>query len=377
MNIIAAQNGKNKIRYAALGLGWIVQEDVLPAFPNTNNSELAALISGDETKQKELGKKYNVPAYSYEQYEECLKNENIDAVYIGSPNHLHLEHTVRAAKAGVHILCEKPMAITENECAQMINAAKENNVKLMIAYRLHFDKANMEAVNIVQSGKIGEPRFFDSVFSQQVAEGNVRLREPLENGGGSFYDMGIYCINAARYLFQDEPTEVFAFIANNGEKRFAKVDEMTSVSMRFPKERLAHFTSSFGAASTATLRVVGTKGDLRMDSAYTYAGDLKQEITVEGEKQEQSFSAGDQFGAEIQYFSDCILNNKEPEPNGAEGLADVRIIRAILESAKTGKPVKLDEFKLEKRPTLEQVIQLPAIDTPDRFVNAKDMQGNG
>ena len=374
---MATQNGKGKLRYAALGLGWIVQEDVLPAFPNTNNSELAALISGDETKREELGKKYNVPAYTYEQYEECLKKENIDVVYIGSPNHLHLEHTVRAAKAGVHILCEKPMAVTEDECEQMINAAKENNVKLMIAYRLHFDKANMEAVNIVQSGQIGEPRFFDSVFSQQVEEGNIRLTEPLENGGGSFYDMGIYCINAARYLFQDEPTEVFAFIANNGEKRFAKVDEMTSVSMRFPKETLAHFTSSFGASSTATFRVVGTKGDLRMDSAYTYAGDLKQEITVDGEKQEQSFPAGDQFGAEIQYFSDCVLNNKEPEPCGREGLADVRIIRAIIESAQTGKPVKLDEFKVEKRPTLEQVIQLPAIETPDNFVNAADMQGNG
>ncbi|MGB6297734.1 MAG: Gfo/Idh/MocA family oxidoreductase [Rivularia sp. (in: cyanobacteria)] len=374
---MATQNGKSKIRYAVVSLGWIVQEDVLPAFPNTNNSELAALISGDKTKQQELGKKYNVPTYSYEQYEECLKKENIDAVYIGSPNHLHLEHTVRAAKAGAHVLCEKPMAVTEDECEQMINAAKENNVKLMIAYRLHFDKANMEAVNIVQSGQIGEPRFFDSVFSQQVEEGNIRLTEPLENGGGSFYDMGIYCINAARYLFQDEPTEVFGFIANNGEKRFAKVDEMTSVSMRFPGERLAHFTSSFGAASTATLRVVGTKGDLRMDSAYTYAGDLKQEITVDGEKQEQSFPAGDQFGAEIQYFSNCVLNNKEPEPCGREGLADVRIIRAILESANTGKPVKLGEFKVEKRPTLEQVIQLPAIDTPDKFVNAKDMQGNG
>jgi glucose-fructose oxidoreductase len=374
---MVVQNGKNKLRYAVVGLGWIVQEDVLPAFPNTNNSELAALISGDETKREELGKKYQVPAYTYEQYEECLKKENIDAVYIGTPNHLHLEHTVRAAKAGVHILCEKPMAVTEDECEQMINAAKENNVKLMIAYRLHFDKANMEAVKIIQSGQIGEARFFDSVFSQQVESGNIRLTAPLSEGGGSVYDMGVYCINAARYLFQDEPEEVFAFIANNGEKRFEKVDEMTSVVMRFPKERLANFTSSFGASPTATFRVVGTKGDLRMDSAYTYAGDLKQQITVDGEKQEQSYPAGDQFGAEIQYFSDCVLNNKEPEPCGTEGLADVRIVRAILESAQTGKPVKLDEFKVEKRPTLDQVIQLPAIDTPDKFVNAADMQGNG
>lgn len=374
---MAVQNGKGKLRYAVVGLGWIVQEDVLPAFSNTENSQLAALISGDATKREELGKKYQAPTYSYEQYEECLKKENIDAVYIGTPNHLHLEHTVRAAKAGVHILCEKPMAVTEDECEQMISAAKENNVKLMIAYRLHFDKANMEAVKIVQSGQIGEARFFDSVFSQQVEEGNIRLTAPFSEGGGSVYDMGVYCINAARYLFQDEPTEVFAFIANNGEKRFEKVDEMTSVVMRFPKERLANFTSSFGASSTATFRVVGTKGDLRMDSSYTYAGDLKQQITVDGEKQEQSYPAGDQFGAEIQYFSDCVLNNKEPEPCGREGLADVRIVRAILESAQTGKPVKLGEFKVEKRPTVDQVIQLPAIETPDNFVNAADMQGNG
>ncbi|MBE9211528.1 Gfo/Idh/MocA family oxidoreductase [Plectonema cf. radiosum LEGE 06105] len=373
---MTVQNGKNKLRYAAVGLGWIVQEDVLPAFSNTENSQLAALVSGDATKRKELGAKYQVPTYSYEQYEECLKNENIDAVYIGTPNHLHLEHTVRAASSGVHILCEKPMAVKEDECEEMIRAAKENNVKLMIAYRLHFDKANMEAVRIVQSGQIGEPRIFDSVFSQQVEEGNIRLTAPLSEGGGSVYDMGVYCINAARYLFQDEPIEVFAFIANNGEKRFEQVDEMTSVIMRFPKERLASFTSSFGASSTATFRVIGTKGDLRMDSAYTYAGDLKQQITVEGDTQEKSYSAGDQFGAEIQYFSDCVLNNQEPEPSGTEGLADVRTIRAIIQSAQTGKPVKLDEFKIQTRPTIEQVIQLPAIETPKHFVNAADMQGN-
>ncbi|MGF1676593.1 MAG: Gfo/Idh/MocA family protein [Rivularia sp. (in: cyanobacteria)] len=373
---MTVQNGKNKLRYAAVGLGWIIQEDVLPAFSNTENSQLAALVSGDETKREELGKKYQVPTYSYEQYEECLKKENIDAVYIGTPNHLHLEYTMRAAKAGVNILCEKPMGVKEDECEEMIRVAKENNVKLMIAYRLHFDQANMEAVKIVQSGKIGEPRIFDSVFSQQVAEGNIRLAAPLAEGGGSVYDMGIYCINAARYLFQDEPIEVFAFSANNGEKRFEKVDEMTSVVMRFPKERLASFTSSFGASSTGSFRVVGTKGDLRMDNAYTYAGELKQQITVDGDTQEKSYSAGDQFGAEIQYFSNCLLNNQEPEPSGIEGLADIRIIRAITESAQTGKPVKLDEFKIPTRPTIEQVIQLPAIETPNHFVHAADTQGN-
>jgi glucose-fructose oxidoreductase len=267
------------------------------------------------------------------------------------------------------------MAVTEQECEEMIRACCNNNVKLMIAYRLHFDKANMQAVEIVNSGKIGEPRIFNSVFSQQVAEGNVRL-EPISNGGGTVYDMGVYCINAARYLFQEEPTEVVAFCANNGEKRFEEVDEMTSAIMRFPGNKLATFTSSFGVAPVSTLQILGTKGDLRMDSAYSYQGELKQQITIDNQTQEQSYPAGDQFAAEIVYFSDCILNNQDPEPSGEEGLADVRIIRAIVASAQTAKPVELREFREQKRPTSEQVIQIPASEEQPDLVHAADPSGN-
>ncbi|MDM9385836.1 Gfo/Idh/MocA family oxidoreductase [Chlorogloeopsis sp. ULAP01] len=366
-------NGKSKVRYAVIGLGWIAQETVLPAFANAENSELVALFSEDEVKRKELSDKYGVPAFIYEEYEAFLRSGAADAVYIALPNHLHCEYTVKAANAGVHILCEKPMAVTEQECEQMIRAAKNNNVKLMIAYRLHFDKANMQAVEILKSGKIGEPRIFNSVFSQEVVEGNVRL-EPISNGGGTVYDMGIYCINAARYLFQDEPTEVVAFCANNGEKRFEEADEMTSAILRFPGDKLATFTSSFGVAPISTLQVSGTKGDLRMDSAYSYQGELKQQITINNETQEQFFPVGDQFAAEIVYFSDCVLTGKDPEPSGEEGLADVRIIRAINASAQTGKPVQLHQFREQTRPTAEQVIQRPASEQPD-LVNAADPSG--
>ncbi|WP_277127606.1 Gfo/Idh/MocA family protein [Chlorogloeopsis fritschii] len=303
-----------------------------------------------------------------------LRSGAADAVYIALPNHLHCEYTVKAANAGVHILCEKPMAVTEQECEQMIRAAKDNNVKLMIAYRLHFDKANMQAVEILKSGKIGEPRIFNSAFSQKVAEGNVRL-EPISNGGGTVYDMGIYCINAARYLFQDEPTEVVAFCGKNGEERFEEADEMTSAILRFPGDKLATFTSSFGVAPVSTLQVLGTKGDLRMDSAYSYQGELKQQITINNETQEQSFPAGDQFAAEIVYFSDCVLTGKDPEPSGEEGLADVRIIRAINASAQTGKPVQLHEFREQTRPTGEQVIQRPPIEEQPDLVHAADPSG--
>ena len=371
----SVQNQKNsKVRYAVIGLGWIAQETVLPAFTNADNSELVALFSDDLVKRHELGEKYHVPVFTYEEYEAFLRSGAADAVYIALPNHLHCEYTVKAANAGVHVLCEKPMAVTEQECEEMICACRSNNVKLMIAYRLHFDKANMQAVEIVNSGKIGEPRIFNSVFSQQVAEGNVRL-EPISNGGGTVYDMGVYCINAARYLFQDEPTEVVAFCANNGEKRFEEVDEMTSALMRFPGNKLATFTSSFGVAPVSTLQILRTKGDLRMDSAYSYQGELKQQITIDNQTQEQSYLAGDQFAAEIVYFSDCILNNQDPEPSGEEGLADVRIIRAIVASAQTAKPVELGEFREQTRPTSEQVIQIPASEEQPDLVLAADPSG--
>lgn len=366
---------EGKVRYAVVGLGWIAQEDVLPAFAHAENSELVALVSGDPTKIEALSKQYNVKHnYSYDQYEDCLNSGEIDAVYIALPNHLHCEYTLKAAKAGIHVLCEKPMAVTVAECEEMIRAAQENNIKLMIAYRLHFDCANMEAVKIVQSGQIGDVRMFGSMFSQQVVEGNIRMGK-IEQGGGTVYDMGVYCINAVRYLFRDEPTEVVAISANNGEKRFAQIDEMTSVMLRFPNERLATFTSSFGAASVSTFQVIGTKGDLRMDSAYSYTGELKQQLTVDGETQERSFKAGDQFAAEIVYFSECVQTGKEPEPSGEEGLADIRIVQAIYQSAQTGKPVKLEPFKRQQRPTVDQVIMLPAQDEIPSMVNAADPSG--
>ncbi|MCP6762377.1 MAG: Gfo/Idh/MocA family oxidoreductase [Fischerella sp. CENA71] len=373
VSILNQKNGK--VRYAVIGLGWIAQETVLPAFENAKNSELVALFSDDLVKRHDLSEKYNVPAFTYEEYEAFLRSGAADAIYIALPNHLHCEYTVKAANAGVHVLCEKPMAVTEQECEEMIRACHNNKVKLMIAYRLHFDQANMQAVEIVNSGKIGNPRIFNSVFSQQVAEGNVRL-EPISNGGGTVYDTGIYCINAARYLFQDEPIEVVAFCGNNGEQRFAEIDEMTSAILRFPDDKLATFTSSFGVAPVSTLQILGTKGNLRMDSAYSYQGELKQQITIDNQTQEQSYPAGDQFAAEIVYFSDCILNDKNPEPSGEEGLADVRIIRAIIASAQTGKTVELHEFTEKTRPTSQQVIQIPASEEQPDLVHAADPSGN-
>jgi len=368
---MTATNGKRKIRYAVVGLGWFAQQAALPSFAHTENSELVALVSDDPTKREELSKKYGIKqTYSYEEYENCLTSGEVDAVYIALPNHLHREYTVRAANQAIHVLCEKPMAMTEQECEEMIKAVNDNGVKLMIAYRLHLEEANLQAVEIVRSKQIGEPRIFNSVFTQQVEEGNIRLRNVT--GGGTLDDIGIYCINAARYLFQDEPIEVFAVAANKGEQRFSEVEEMTSVILRFPNERLATFTCSFGAANVGTYQIVGTKGDLRVEPAYPWKGEIKHYLTIDGKTQERTFDDRDQLAAEFTYFSNCILEDKDPEPSGIEGLIDVSIIQALYESIKIGKPVQIqtrDAYggKLRhQRPTLTQSIKRPPLkETPD------------
>jgi predicted dehydrogenase len=360
-------SGRKKIRYAVVGLGYISQVAVLPGFAHaTENSELVALVSGDADKLKPLARKYKVrQTYTYEQYAECLESGNIDAVYIALPNNMHRAYAEGAARAGVHVLCEKPMAMTEHECEGMIEAAKQGKVKLMIAYRLHFERGNLSAIEAIRQEKIGDPRIFNSVFCQQVTPGNTRLQSEL--GGGPLFDVGVYCINAARYLFGAEPYEAFAFSARRRDEqddRFREVPEMTSAILRYPDERLAQFVCSFGAADRSEYEVVGTKGSLRMDPAYEMVGDLKCEITVDGKTKKTTYKKRDQFGPELAYFSKCILENIEPEPNGLEGLADVRIINALLESADRGKPVEIKPIENKQRPTVEQELHKPAVEKP-------------
>jgi glucose-fructose oxidoreductase len=303
--------------------------------------------------------------FSYAQYEECLQSGLIDAVYIALPNHLHREYSERAARAGIHVLCEKPMAVTEEDCRSMIRTAEDNNVKLMVAYRLHFEEANLKAIDLVQSGKLGNPRLFNSVFTMTVKEGDIRLN-PRELGGGTLYDIGIYCINAARYLFGAEPMEVVAFSANSGDRRFLQCEETTSAILRFPgRERIAAFTCSFGATDVSTYRVVGTEGELVMDPAYEYAGELKQRVTINGRSRERTFAKRDQFAPELINFSECILTGASPEPDGYEGLADVRVIRALYRSADTGQPVTLEPFEKHARPSLDQEIKRSPVSKPD------------
>ncbi len=354
-----ASKEQRRIRYAVVGLGNIAQVAVLPAFEHAKeNSELVALVSSDEEKLRVLSKKYGVAVTgSYDELERVIADGKVDAVYLAVPNTHHRKMTERAARAGAHVLCEKPMAVTEEACRAMIAATRRHGVKLMIAYRLHFEEANLRAIESVRAGEIGDPRIFGSVFCHQVREGDIRTRCDL--GGGALFDMGIYCLNAARYIFQEEPLSVYAEQIFGEDGRSEDVDEMTAAVLRFPGNRIAHFTASQGAADVSEFRVVGTKGDIRLEPAYEYIGEIEETVTVDGKAKTHTAAKRDQFAPELIHFSQCILTGDEPAPSALQGLADVRIMQAMVLSAKTGARIELSPVVQSRRPNIELMTKKP------------------
>lgn len=360
--------GRGRVRgplgYAVIGLGHIAQAAVLPAFAHARGeARLVALVSGDASKRKALGARYGVPAFRYEDLDEVLAREDVEAVYVALPNTLHEECTVRAARAGVHVLVEKPMATTEDACRRMIDAAEDAGVKLMVAYRLHLERANLDAVALVRSGRIGDPRFFASEFAYQVKPGNIRTEAGL--GGGALWDLGPYCINAARHLFRAEPVEVIALEAASRDRRFRGVPEGWSVLLRFPDERLASFTCSFGAAPTDAFRIVGTKGSLRLEPAYEYVGSLVRHLTVNEKTTVKRYRPADQFAPELAELARCVRADRDPEPDGWEGLADVRIVEAALRAARERRPVRLEPLRRRRRPEPSPARRRPPVREPE------------
>ena len=215
---------------------------------------------------------------------------------------------------------------------------------------------------MARSGKLGNLRLFNSVFTMQVREGDIRVKAKL--GGGSLYDIGVYCINAARYVFQANPTKVSACTVKGTDRRFRDVDEMTTAWLEFPGDRLATFVCSFGAADNSAYDVVGTKGRVRLDPAYEYVGELRQDLVLNGKSRSHRYEAGDQFAPELLYFSDCVLNDRHPEPSGLEGLIDVAIVEALYRSAKTGRSVSLSLPDKKQWASHHQVMKRPPVQKP-------------
>ena len=353
-----------KVRYAIVALGSISQEAMMPGVAHTGNSAITALVTSDATKARELADMYKVEhTYSFEQFDEMLRSGEVDAIYLATPNWRHAEFAVPALRAGIHVLVEKPMEISSENCQKMIDAQQNSSAKLMVAYRLHFEPATVAAIEKVRSGDLGQVHVFSSTFSQMLDPENHRGQTGLL--AGPVLDMGPYPINAVRNLFEDEPLEAFATGMRHPEAGFGDFDDTVSVTLRFPQGRLAQFTISYFGNKLDTYLVAGTQGSLELNPGYMYGKPLEH-FTVIGQKQDhESFKNTDHFGGQMKYFSDCILNNKDPEPDGLEGVADVRVIEAIHRSLESKQWEKVERVEITRRISPDQVQELRAQSSPE------------
>ncbi|AGS26514.1 Gfo/Idh/MocA family protein [Rhizobium etli] len=347
------------IRYAVVGAGWISQEAFLPAVPQTGNSRVTAIISGNREGATQLAAFFAIDhVCDYRDFDALLRQDVVDAVYIAVPNPMHHDFAVRAANAGKHVMVEKPIATSEKEAIAMIDAAARNDVLLMTSYRLHNEPATLTALDILRARKIGEPLAFSASFGFQSQTGNHRLKS--EFWGGPLQDIGIYCINAARHVFEAEPVEVFAMAARpQNDQRFTEVDASIAVTLRFPQNRLAQFFCSFGVFDVDTYRIAGTEGELIVENGFRF--DTPSRLIVKTKRNIDNISYGihDQFAGQIQYFSQCILTGTRPEPDGEEGLADLKVLIAIEQSMRAGAPQPVSNPTRPGHPDLSMVRRLP------------------
>ena len=366
--------GKKKVRYAIVGLGDISQASMMPGVAHTGNSEITALVTDDPVKARELGKTYGVDAtYRYDQFDELLASGLIDAVYLGTPNWRHAEFAIPALKAGIHVLSEKPLEISVEKAEAIRDAERASSAKLMTAYRLHFEPSTLDAIRRIRSGELGELIAFTSCFTQKVDPANHRVKNGVI--AGPLFDMGPYPINATRYLFGAEPTEVVSAVATrHPELGLGDLDDTFAVTLRFPGNRIAQFTVSYAANNVDSLTITGTEGSIHMDPAYGFGDAMEQRVTIGEKKSHESFKPTDQFGGELRYFSDCILEDRDPEPDAEEGLADLRVIEGVLEALKTRGPVTLPPFVRSRRISAEQEQTLSSIKEP-KLVHAASPTG--
>ncbi len=336
-----------KLGYAIVGLGYYGLQTIMPQFVNCEHSRVTALVSGDRTKALATATKYGVPErsiYTYADFDRIRDNPDVDIVYVCLPNSMHAEYTIRAAKAGKHVMCEKPMAISVAECEAMIRACKTAGKKLMIGYRCHFEPFNLEAMRLAKSGAAGKIRYVRSEHGFVQGDPNKwRLKRAL-SGGGSLMDMGIYSLQAARYMTGEEPIAVTARESTDRrDPRFREVEDMIEWTLEFPSGAIAGCQSMYSANQNHVL-LMGDKGRIELEPATRYDGNKMWTGRDGRETAITSPPPGPgktQFAGQLDHLAECILDGREPIVSGEEGLRDMRIVEAIYRSVREGRTVKL------------------------------------
>jgi len=344
----AGSGGERKLGYAVVGLGSYGLGMIIPQFKNCKNSRLVGLVSGDPAKAKRVAAEYGVPEkniYNYQNYDSIRDNPDIDIVYVCLPVGMHAEYTIRAAKAGKHVMCEKPMAVSSAECEAMIAACRQAGKKLMIGYRCHFEPTNLEAIRRARAGEIGKLRYFRSEHGFNFGNPDAWRLKKAMSGGGSLMDMGIYALNAARYMTGEEPSAVYAVESTDKkDPRFREVEDRIAFELEFPSGVIGSCISMYSAAQNHIL-LMGDKGRIELEPATAYTGnklwvgnghgDDKLEVTP------RPGPGATQWAGQVDHLSQCVLQNREPIVAGEEGLRDIRIVEAIYRSAREKRRIVL------------------------------------
>ena len=340
-----AQPAGRKLGYAIVGLGGYGLGVIIPQFKNCQHSRLVALVSGDPVKAKRVAAEYGVPEtgiYDYKNYDKIRDNPDIDIVYICLPVSMHAEYTIRAAQAGKHVLCEKPMAVSAAECEAMIAACRKAGRKLMIGYRCHFEENNLEAIRRARTGEIGKLRYFRSEHGfTQGSPNSWRLKKAM-SGGGSLMDIGIYALQAARYMTGEEPVAVYAHeTTDRKDPRFREVEDMIEFQLEFPSGVIGSCMSMYSANQNHIL-LMGEKGRIELEPGTSYRGNRLWVGSGRGTEITPPPGPGaTQWAGQLDHLAQCVIQNREPIVPGEEGLRDLRIIEAIYQSAREKKRIVL------------------------------------
>ena len=340
----AAEPGR-KINFALAGLGMLSTNQIAPALQTTKHCRLAGIITGTPAKVEQWKAKYGIPEkniYNYDTMQRMADNPDIDVVYVVTPNGLHPEHVIKAAQAGKHVLCEKPMANSAKDCEAMIAACRKAGVKLAIGYRCQFEPHNQECIRLAREKTFGELKLIEASFGFRVGDPakfphiKWRLEKKLA-GGGALMDVGIYALQATRYLSGEEPVSVSATETKTDPVKFREVDETICWTMKFPSGVIANCGTSYNFSGMNRYTAYAEQGWFGLDPAYGYKG----QKGMRSDKQEITFEQVDHFAAEMDDFARCVLDNRPSRVSGEEGLRDLKVLEAIYKSIATGKSVKL------------------------------------
>jgi predicted dehydrogenase len=337
-----------RVGYAIVGLGHLAVDQILPAMQQSKLAKVTALVSGDPEKARRIARQYGVAQnaiYDYTTFDQLADNPAVQVIYIVLPNALHADFVVRGARAGKHILCEKPMATSAADCQRMIDACAQHSRKLMIAYRSQYEPVDQAVLKLAKTGKLGPLQEFIAGNSQNQGDpGQWRSNKKLA-GGGALPDIGLYCLNASRFLSGEEPFEVIASTTQRrDDPRFKEVESGVHFILRFPSGLTATCSASYSSHESRFYRLQGASGYAEVSPAFGYTG-LKMRYGVRVDEHnavvEPTLPPLNQFTREIDHMSNCVMMDLTPHTPGEEGLQDQRIMDAIYESARTGRAVRL------------------------------------